>query len=133
MKSSLSEDIVISMSCAASELPKYNCTLTLRRKYQDLGPIGHLKCDAKRPLITALANLTDSAFDELIKLVRISPPRQPAFYLKISDIQHFIDFGKKNEQNLKANTTNITGDNIQQRILRRQRKERAIRKSRYQQ
>ena len=102
VKSSLSEDIVISMSCAASELPKYNCTLILIRKYQDLGPIGHLKCDAKRPLISALANLTDSAFDELIDLVRFSPPRQPSFYLKISNIQHFIDFAKKDEQNLRA-------------------------------
>ena len=101
MKSSLSEDVAISMSCAASELPKYNCTLMLRRKDQDLGPIGYLKCDAKRPLISALANLTDSAFDELIKLVRISPPRQPAFYLKISDIQHFIDFAEKNQKNLR--------------------------------
>ena len=101
MKSSLSEDVVISMSCAASELPKHNCTLILRRKDQDLGPIGYLRCDAKRPLISALANLTDSAFDEFIKLVRISPPRQPAFYLKISDIQHFIDFAKKNEQNVR--------------------------------
>jgi len=101
VKSSLSEDVAISMSCAASELPKYNCTLILRRQDQDLGPIGHLKCDAKRPLISALANLTHSAFDELIKLVRISPPRQPAFYLKISDIQHFIDFAKKNEKILR--------------------------------
>ena len=101
VKSSLSEDVVISMSCAASELPKHNCTLILRRKDQDLGPIGYLRCDAKRPLISALANLTDSSFDELIKLVRISPPRQPAFYLKISDIQHFIDFAKKNEQNVR--------------------------------
>ena len=101
MKSSLSEDIAISMSCEASELPKYNCTLILRRKDQDLGPIGHLRCDAKRPLISALANLTDSAFDELIDLVRFSPPRQPAFYLKISNIQHFIDFAKKDEQNLR--------------------------------
>ena len=101
VKSSLSEDVVISMSCAASELPKYNCTLILRRKDQDLGPIGYLNCDAKRPLISALANLTNSAFDELIDLVRYSPPRQPAFYLKISDIQHFIDFAKKNDRNLR--------------------------------
>jgi hypothetical protein len=101
VKSSLSEDVVISMSCAASELPKYNCTLILRRKDQDLGPIGYLRCDANRPLISALANLTDSAFDELLELVRYSPPRQPAFYLKISDIQHFIDFAQKNEKKLR--------------------------------
>ena len=101
VKSSLFEDVVISMSCAASELPKYNCTLILIRKDQDLGPIGYLRCDAKRPLISALANLTNSAFDELIDLVRYSPPRQPAFYLKIPDIQHFIDFAKKNERNLR--------------------------------
>jgi len=101
VKASLSEDVVISMSCAASELPKYNCTLILRRKDQDLGPIGYLRCDAKRPLISALANLTDNAFYELIDLVRFSPPRQPAFYLKISDIQNFIDFGKRNEQKLR--------------------------------
>jgi len=60
-----------------------------------------LRCDAKRPLITAFAHLTNKSFEELIQLVRISPPRQPAFYLKISDIQHFIDFAKKNEQNLR--------------------------------
>ena len=101
VKSSLSEDIVISMSCAASELPKYNCTLILKRKEQDLGPIGYIRCDEKRPLISAFAHLKDTSFDELIKLVRISPPRQPAFYLKISDIQHFIDFAKKNEQNVR--------------------------------
>ena len=101
VKSSLSEDVVISMSCAASELPKYNCTLILKRKQQDLGPIGYLRFDAKRPLITAFAHLTKKSFEELIQLVRISPPRQPAFYLKISDIQHFIDFAKKNEQNLR--------------------------------
>ena len=101
VKSSLSEDVVISMSCAASELPKYNCTLILRRKDQDLGPIGYLRCDAKRPLISAVANVTNSAFDELIDLVRYSPPRQPAFYLKILDIQHFIDFAKKDARNLR--------------------------------
>ena len=100
-KSSLSENVVISMSCAASELPKYNCNLILKRKEQDLGPIGYLRCDAKRPLISAFAHLTNSSFDELIELVRTSPPRQPAFYLKISDIQHFIDFAKKNERNLR--------------------------------
>ncbi|NCX28511.1 MAG: hypothetical protein EBX20_07580 [Rhodobacterales bacterium] len=63
-KSSLSEDVVISMSCAASELPKYNCTLILKRKEQDLGPIGYLRCDAKRPLITAFAHLTNKSFEE---------------------------------------------------------------------
>lgn len=95
VKSSLSEDLNISLSCSASELPKHNFSLVLKKQNQDLGPIGYLSCDIKRPLISAIANLNKEAFLELLEVITISPPRNPSFYLKISDIKHFVNFSKR--------------------------------------
>lgn len=95
IKSSLNEDFHIHLSCSASELPKHNFTLVLKKQYQDLGAIGYLSCDLKRPLISAIANLNEKAFWELLEVVKLSPPRNPSFYLKISDIQHFVNFSKR--------------------------------------
>jgi DNA-directed RNA polymerase specialized sigma subunit len=47
------------LSCSASELPKHNFSLVLKKQNQDLGPIGYLSCDMKRPLISAIANLNE--------------------------------------------------------------------------
>ena len=67
----------------------------MKKQNQDLGPIGYLSCDMKRPLISAIANLNEDAFLELLEVITISPPRNPSFYLKISDIQNFVNFSKR--------------------------------------
>ena len=85
VKASMHEEAQISVSCSASELPKYNFTLLLQRKQQDLSHIGHIVFDKKRPLVLALANLNPSSFDEFFDLVRFAPPRNPSIYLKIKD------------------------------------------------
>ena len=91
VKASVLEDAQISVSCNASELPKYNFTLLLQRQSQDLGPIGFLVFDERRPLISAVANLSDTVFSEFFDLVRFTPPRNPSLFLKINDIKSLIE------------------------------------------
>ena len=100
VKASMQEEAQISVSCSASELPKYNFTLLLQRKQQDLGHIGHIVFDKKRPLVLALANLNPSSFDEFFDLVRFSPPRNPSIYLKIKDIQTLLDMSERSDGDL---------------------------------
>ena len=100
VKASMHEEAQISVSCSASELPKYNFTLLLQRKQQDLGHIGYIVFDKKRPLVLALANLNPSSFDEFFDLVRFSPPRNPSIYLKIKDIQALLDMSERSDGDL---------------------------------
>jgi hypothetical protein len=69
----------------------------LQRKQQDLGHIGHLVFDEKRPLVLALANLNPTSFDEFFDLVRFSPPRNPSIYLKIKDMQALLDMSDRSD------------------------------------
>ena len=101
VKASMQEEAQISVSCSASELPKYNFTLLLQRKQQDLGHIGHIVFDKKRPLVLALANLNPSSFDEFFDLVRFSPPRNPSIFLKINDIQGLVDMSERSDVDLQ--------------------------------
>ena len=100
VKASMQEDAQISVSCSASELPKYNFNLLLQRKQQDLGHIGHLVFDEKRPLVLAFANLNPTSFDEFFDLVRCSPPRNPSIYLKIKDIHALLDMSERSDGDL---------------------------------
>ena len=95
VKASVFEHAQISVSCNASELPKYNFTLLLQRQSQDLGPIGFFVFDERRPLISALANLSDPVFSEFFDLVRFTPPRNPSLFLKINDMKSLIDISKQ--------------------------------------
>ena len=101
VKASMHERAQISVSCSASELPKHNFTLLLQRKQQDLGPIGHIVFDGKRPLVSALANVSATTFDESFDLVRFSPPRNPSIFLKINDMQGLMDMSKQQTTQLR--------------------------------
>ena len=101
VKASMHEGAQISVSCSASELPKHNFTLLLQRKQQDLGPIGHIVFDGKRPLVLALANVSGTTFDEFFDLVRFSPPRNPSIFLKRNDMQGLMDMSKQQDAQLR--------------------------------
>ena len=57
LKRQLDKGHDISLSCNISELPNYHCNIVFQVKEQDIGPIGSLKFDDKRPLASALINL----------------------------------------------------------------------------
>ena len=66
LKSKLGAKPDISISCNISELPNYHCNLIFTHKHQDLGPIGFLKFDSKRPLASAILSLKEDDFMELV-------------------------------------------------------------------
>ena len=71
----------LAVSCNISELPNYHCNLVFTRKHQDLGPIGFLKFESKRPLASGLVSLKDNDFDEIFELVKNAPPRNASIFL----------------------------------------------------
>jgi len=71
----------LAVSCNISELPNYHCNLVFTRKHQDLGPIGFLKFESKRPLASGLISLQDNDFDEIFELVKNAPPRNASIFL----------------------------------------------------
>ena len=81
LKSQLEAKLDISISCNISELPNYHCNLILTQKNQDLGPIGFLKFDSKRPLASAVISLKEDDFDDISKLLKTSPPRSASIFL----------------------------------------------------
>tara|TARA_B100001250_G_scaffold202248_1_gene173406 strand:+ start:119 stop:538 length:420 start_codon:yes stop_codon:yes gene_type:complete len=81
LKSQLGAKLDISISCNISELPNYHCNLILTQKNQDLGPIGFLKFDSKRPLASAVISLKEDDFDDISKLLKTSPPRSASIFL----------------------------------------------------
>ena len=81
LKSQLGAKLDISISCNISELPNYHCNLILTHKNQDLGPIGFLKFDSKRPLASAVISLKEDDFDDISNLLKTSPPRSASIFL----------------------------------------------------
>ena len=81
LKSQLGAKLDISISCNISELPNYHCNLILTQKNQDLGPIGFLKFDSKRPLASAVISLKEVDFQDISKLLKTSPPRSASIFL----------------------------------------------------
>jgi len=81
VKSQLGVKVNLAVSCNISELPNYHCNLVFTRKHQDLGPIGFLKFESKRPLASGLISLKESDFDEIFELVKNSPPRNASIFL----------------------------------------------------
>ena len=81
LKSQIGAKLDISISCNISELPNYHCNLILTQKNQDLGPIGFLKFDSKRPLASAVISLKEDDFDDISKLLKTSPPRSASIFL----------------------------------------------------
>ena len=81
LKSQLGAKLDISISCNISELPNYHCNLILTQKNQDLGPIGFLKFDSKRPLASAVISLKEDDFGDISKLLKTSPPRSASIFL----------------------------------------------------
>ena len=81
IKSQIGANLDISISCNISELPNYHCNLILTRKNQDLGPVGFLKFDGKRPLASAVIRLKEDDFQDIAKLLKTSPPRSASIFL----------------------------------------------------
>ena len=81
LKSQIGAKLDISISCNISELPNYHCNLILTQKNQDLGPIGFLKFDSKRPLASAVISLKEDDFQDISKLLKTSPPRSASIFL----------------------------------------------------
>ena len=81
LKSQLGAKLDISISCNITELPNYHCNLILTQKNQDLGPIGFLKFDSKRPLASAVISLKEDDFDNISELLKTSPPRSASIFL----------------------------------------------------
>jgi len=81
VKPQLGVNANLAISCNISELPNYHCNLVFTRKHQDLGPIGFLKFESKRPLASGLVSLKDNDFDEIFELVKNSPPRNASIFL----------------------------------------------------
>ena len=81
LKSQIGAKLDISISCNISELPNYHCNLIFTQKNQDLGPIGFLKFDNKRPLASAIISLKEDDFEDISKLLKTSPPRSASIFL----------------------------------------------------
>ena len=81
LKSQIGAKLDISISCNISELPNYHCNLIFNKKNQDLGPIGFLKFDSKRPLASAVINLKEDDFSDIFRLLKTSPPRSASIFL----------------------------------------------------
>ena len=81
LKSQLGAKLDISISCNISELPNYHCNLIFTQRNQELGPIGFLKFDSKRPLASAVISLKEDDFDDISKLLKTSPPRSASIFL----------------------------------------------------
>ena len=81
VKPQLGVKVNLAVSCNISELPNYHCNLVFTRKHQDLGPIGFLKFESKRPLASGLISLKENDFDEIFELVKNSPPRNASIFL----------------------------------------------------
>jgi len=81
LKSQIGAKLDISISCNISELPNYHCNLILTQKNQDLGPIGFLKFDSKRPLASAVISLKEDDFQDISELLKSSPPRSASIFL----------------------------------------------------
>jgi len=81
LKSQLGAKLDISISCNISELPNYHCNLIFTQRNQEIGPIGFLKFDSKRPLASAVISLKEDDFDDISKLLKTSPPRSASIFL----------------------------------------------------
>ena len=81
LKSQLGAKLDISISCNISELPNYHCNLILTQRNQEIGPIGFLKFDSKRPLASAVISLKEDDFDDISELLKTSPPRSASIFL----------------------------------------------------
>ena len=81
LKSQMGAKLDISISCNISELPNYHCNLILTQKDQDLGPIGFLKFNNKRPLASAVICLKEDDFEDILELLKTPPPRSASMFL----------------------------------------------------
>ena len=73
LKTKLGAKSNISVSCNISELPNYHCNLVFVESQQDLGPIGFLRFDNRRPLASAMINLKGNDFYDLSSLIKTVP------------------------------------------------------------
>ena len=64
-----------------SELPNYHCNVVFKSKQQDIGPIGFLKFEDKRPMVSAFINLGEKDFSDFFDLLKSIPPRHASLFL----------------------------------------------------
>ena len=81
LKRQLDTDQEISLSCKISELPNYHCNVVFKSKQQDIGPIGFLKFEDKRPMVSAFINLGEKDFSDFFDLLKSIPPRHASLFL----------------------------------------------------
>ena len=81
LKRRLNTEHDISLSCNISELPNYHCNVVFQMRSQDIGPIGFLKFDEKRPLVSATINLCKKDFFDFFDLLKCIPPRNASIFL----------------------------------------------------
>ena len=81
LKRQLGTNHEISLSCNISELPNYHCNVVFKSKQQDIGPIGFLKFEDKRPLVSAVINLGKKDFSDFFDLLKSIPPRHASLFL----------------------------------------------------
>ena len=81
LKRQLDTNHEISLSCNISELPNYHCNVVFKSKQQDIGPIGFLKFEDKRPLASAVINLGKKDFSDFFDLLKSIPPRHASLFL----------------------------------------------------
>ena len=98
IKTSVTAQSQLSISCDISEIPSVNCKLIISKKNQDLGSIGTIKFERVRPIASANLSLTDICFEELKVLLFSSPPRPASLFLKTSQYQEInnSDLSMKN-------------------------------------
>jgi hypothetical protein len=83
-------------------LPKFNGSLYVANKIQDIGPIGFMKRENKRPVINAMISVSDSIFSELFTLLQNTPPRSASLYLRTGDTKNFVNLDTKNHDGFEV-------------------------------
>lgn len=88
IRSGLKTQPQISLACDISAMPGINYTLFFSPFEQDLGPIGAINFDKDRPTAHARIKVSSVIFDELIDLLKISPPRPASIFLLTSRFEN---------------------------------------------
>ena len=90
-KKSLRHELEVTLSCTASELPKFNCIIQFTSKENDIGPIGFLVRDKNRPLITGDINIGQKNFNNFCETSKTVPPRNASIFLNTSPLKDFLN------------------------------------------
>jgi hypothetical protein len=90
-KKSLRHELEVTLSCSASELPKFNCIIQFSSNENDIGPKGFLVRDKNRPLITGDINIGQKNFNAFCEASKTVPPRNASIFLITSPLKDFLN------------------------------------------